>query len=145
MASKLILCVDFDGVIHSYQKGWQGGAIYGTATVGFFRWLSEALVHFRVVIYSTRSKTPEGIEAMRTWLRTQWETQGGPCDPDDLMDIEFANEKPITFLTIDDRAIRFDGVWAALDPEMLLAFKPWYQRPVGTVVPADVPPEPDYG
>lgn len=134
MANKPTLCLDFDGVIHSYEKGWQDGTIYGTATEGFFPWLVKAKEHFHIVIYSSRSKTREGIEAMRQWLNDQeklWLINTYPDDDSDwsnIKDIEFAHEKPSAFLTIDDRAITFAGSWEELDPEELHRFKPWNDK-----------------
>lgn len=117
---KPILCVDFDGVIHSYERGWQDGVIYGTSTPGFKEWLSEAQELFRVVVYSSRSKTQEGIDAMQAW----WEEHIGP-HPDS---VEFAYEKPPAFLTIDDRTICFEGDWSKLNPKRLREFQPWMNR-----------------
>lgn len=138
MANKPILCVDFDGVIHSYEKGWQDGAIYGTATAGFFPWLAKAKEHFRITVYSSRSKTPEGIEKMRRWLENQeceWllNTSAGANAnlAGNVGCIEFAHEKPPAFLTIDDRAVTFSGSWEALDPETMSHFKPWNQGTLG--------------
>jgi hypothetical protein len=113
--SKPILCLDFDGVIHSYERGWQDGKIYGTVTPGFWEWAVKAQEHFKLVVYSSRSK--DGIEAMHDWLIEQ----GWPI----AIEIGFAHEKPAAFLTIDDRALTFNGDWRMYDPEELLEFKPW--------------------
>lgn len=129
--SKPILCIDFDGVIHSYDKGWQNGEIYGYAVPGFFDWLNEAWKSFHIVIYSSRSKMPEGLGKMKEWFLEQeykWLTSKNPDTgvyPEGT--ITFAHEKPPAFLTIDDRAIRFCGHWDCpeLSPEELLRFKPW--------------------
>lgn len=125
--SKPIICIDFDGVIHSYERGWQDGLIYGTVVPGFFEWAERAAQHFRLVIYSSRSKTDDGIAAMRAWLheqRQQWREATAPFD------FEFAAEKPAAFLTIDDRAVQFKGAWddTQLAPLVLREFKPWMQR-----------------
>ena len=117
---KPILCLDFDGVIHSYEHGWQDGTIYGTATKGFEEWLREAEELFTIVVYSSRSRTQEGIDAMQVW----WDKNVGIT----RFPIKFAHEKPPAFLTIDDRAIQFNGDWSHLDPETLLTFKPWMLR-----------------
>lgn len=128
------LCLDFDGVIHRYSKGWQNGEIYDDATDGFFEWLHEAVNHFTVVIYSSRSKTPEGIAAMQLWMDLQYgkwvgETFRRDLNPDLLKLLTYASEKPAAFLTIDDRAIRFRGSWSELEPKKMLNFKPWNMRP----------------
>jgi hypothetical protein len=131
--AKPILAIDFDGVIHSYDRGWQDGSIYGTVVPGFFEWAERAKEHFRLVVYSSRSKTDEGLAAMKAWLIIQWLERS---NSDEVLEIdrhgslagfEFSHEKPPAFLTIDDRAIRFDGDWSAdyLDPATLLQFKPW--------------------
>lgn len=134
--SKPIICIDFDGVIHSYERGWQDGLIYGTALPGFFDWAEGAKGHFRLVVYSSRSKTHDGREAMWNWMADQickWfdSYDYSPQHPDLRMtDFDFVSEKPPAFLTIDDRGLRFEGDWSApeLAPETLLAFKPWNMR-----------------
>lgn len=127
--SKPILCIDFDGVIHSYDKGWQNGVIYGTVTPGFFDWAQEAAALFRLVVYSSRSKTPEGVAAMQDWLAEQmvlWMVDKNLSGPVNFSDsFEFASEKPPAFLTIDDRAVTFTGDWSAIPPTVLRTFKPW--------------------
>lgn len=114
--AKPILCIDFDGVIHRYSIGWQGGEIYDPPTEGFRDWAVKAAEHFQLVVYSSRSKHPGSRQAMADWLKV-WGL-------DDL-GLELAHEKPAAFLTIDDRAIRFTGKWAELPPDELLRFKPW--------------------
>ena len=126
--SKPILCIDFDGVIHSYDRGWQNGDIYGDLLPGFVGWALRAAPLFKLVIYSSRSKTPDGIAAMHTWLRRRLAERMMPAEIDALMSLfEFASEKPPAFLTIDDRAMQFDGNWTAfqLDPHKLRQFRPW--------------------
>lgn len=124
---KPILCIDFDGVIHSYEKGWQNGVIYGTVTKGFFEWAEAASKLFNLVIYSSRSKTDDGVLAMSMWMHEQraaWRKAGGQSSSD-VLTFEYANEKPPAFLTIDDRAITFTGDWLTLEPAVLREFKPW--------------------
>jgi len=119
--TKPILCLDFDGVLHSYTSGWQGAVIISDPPVpGAIEFLREAVKHFTVCIYSTRSNSVDGIYAMKGWLE-----QHGAGEP--LMDeLHFPDEKPPAFVTLDDRAITFDGRWPAI--ETLLAFKPWFKR-----------------
>lgn len=125
---KPTLCIDFDGVIHSYEKGWQNGVIYGTVTQGFFEWVEKARHLFKLVIYSSRSKDENGVIAMSLWLHEQrnaWIKAGGERHPAEPLEIEFAHEKPAAFLTIDDRAVVFQGDWELLEPRQLRNFKPW--------------------
>ncbi len=120
--TKPTICIDFDGVIHSYERGWQDGEIYGTVVAGFFEWAERAQRRFRLVIYSSRSATDEGRAAMGAWLARQLRWWTG-----DPLEFTMSAEKPAAFLTIDDRAVQFRGDWSAwwLDPEQLLEFKPW--------------------
>ena len=130
---KPTICVDFDGVIHSYERGWQNGVIYGTVVPGFFEWVERVRDHVKIAIYSSRSKDEAGVVAMGMWLHEQrnaWIKAGGERHPTEPLELEFAYEKPAAWLTIDDRVVRFDGDWTApeLQPDAMLAFKPWMNR-----------------
>lgn len=129
---KPTICLDFDGVIHSYERGWQDGQIYGRVVPGFFEWVERVRDHFELVIYSSRSKTDDGVTAMGLWLHEQrnaWISRGGQRNSQEPLEFTFAHEKPPAWLTIDDRCITFKGCWTdpELSPARLLAFKPWMQ------------------
>ena len=126
--SKPILCLDFDGVIHSYMSGWKGAAVILDPPVpGALQFIAAALEHFRVAIYSSRSGQPGGITAMREYLG-RWSVDpvfGMPPDFDHGAwgAIEWPTEKPAAFVSIDDRALTFDGSWPSLAD--LRRFQPW--------------------
>lgn len=127
---KPILCLDFDGCIHSYTRGWQDGAIYDPVVPGFFEWALEAQKLFKLVVYSSRSKHDDERMAMVLWFEREFNAWGAQRPEQHKLAIEFAHEKPAAFLTIDDRAIQFRGEWQAwwLRPERLTQFRPWMAR-----------------
>jgi hypothetical protein len=120
---KPILCLDFDGVLHSYSSGWKGADVIPDPPVpGALAFLREAVKHFRVAIFSSRSNQPGGLLAMQQWLGDHTE------DGITLAELEWPLEKPPAFVTLDDRVICFTGEWPSM--EALLAFKPWNKRDV---------------
>ncbi len=73
--------------------------------------------------------------AMKVWLCTyaayEFERGHPMVEPEENYPIGFSAAKPPAFLTIDDRAICFDGVWADKNPADLLNFQPWNKRKIG--------------
>lgn len=128
-----IICVDFDGVIHSYTSGWQGVSVISDPPVpGAIKWLEDHLpvpdcicamapAHEGpiVQIYSSRSKSWCGRRAMKKWL-IKHGMHAGYINEKIL---KFPTKKPAAFLTIDDRAICFDGNFPTTD--QMINFKPW--------------------
>ena len=131
--SKPILCLDFDGVIHSYRSGWKGASVIPDPPVsGAVKFICDALEHFEVAVFSSRSNQPGGMTAMKTWLRDAFFDYWGahPVHADDkFSEIQWPTEKPAAFVTIDYRALTFDGTWPSI--EEIRGFKPWNKRPIG--------------
>lgn len=128
---KPILCLDFDGVIHSYTSGWKGADVIPDPPVpGALQFIVAAMDKFEVHIFSSRSGQPGGLSAMIKWLG-YWSVDlvhGMPSDFDHAQwfDIRWPLAKPPALVTIDDRAVTFTGEWPSL--ESLLAFKPWNKK-----------------
>lgn len=125
MEQKPIICLDFDGVIHSYTSGWKGPRNIPDPPVdGALTFILDALRHYDVVIHSSRARYFGGISAMRQWLRKHagslwWDTPAGPG----IEDVRFVRWKPPAVVTIDDRAIRFDGKFPT--PREAATLVPW--------------------
>ena len=130
--STRILCLDFDGVIHSYKSGWQGVWTIGDPPVpGAIEFIREMAGEpdefgpearpgpFRVAILSSRSKYPLARTRMKLWLLKHG------LEPGYFHDglVYFPLFKPAAHLTIDDRAIQFKGVWPRLVD--VLQFRAW--------------------
>lgn len=131
---KPILVLDFDGVCHSYTSGWQGADnIPDPPVEGLFEFLEQASKVFDIQVFSSRSHQPDAIGAMKTWFDYYWcnykkvDFETTEIDNSHILSwLKFPIEKPPAFLTIDDRAICFEGTWPKI--EDLKNFKPWNKR-----------------
>jgi hypothetical protein len=133
---KPILCLDFDGVLHSYSSGWKGAAVIPDApTPGMAAFLDKAIEHFNVQIFSSRTHQPGGVDAMKAFI---WDALAHHFDCPFAGDprgleralavrdaISYPAEKPPAMVSIDDRALCFTGNWSDFDPQRLLEFQPW--------------------
>lgn len=103
------IMIDFDGVIHSYDNGWQNGKIYGKVING----TKEAINYLRdkgyeIVIFTTRAseshninpKSKELISDLENWLKQN-----------NIYFDKITSEKIGAVVYIDDRAIRFENNW----------------------------------
>lgn len=131
-----IICVNFDGVIHSYTSGWQGVDVIPDEPVeGAIDWIRahlpvpDAICAMApeyegpiVQIYSSRSKSWVGLRAMKKYLVKHGLER---CYITENI-LKFPTKKPAAFLTIDDRAICFNGTFPT--SEEMLAFKPWNKK-----------------
>lgn len=130
---KPILCLDFDGVVHSYSSGWKGADVIPDPPVdGALKFIWTATEHFRVAIFSSRTNQAGGLAAMQKWLRKHF-LAFGQFNLDGatkvLGMVEWPKEKPAAFVTLDDRAITFEGTWPKM--QTLKDFSPWNKRPFG--------------
>ena len=152
---KPILCLDFDGVLHSYGSGWQGARnIPDPPVAGALKFLVTAMQSFQVAIYSSRSHQFGGRRAMKRWLKKHLIAAAGNdfsdtpewwreeiskvafADPwpdevewaasNVIKAISWPSHKPSAMISIDDRALTFDGTWP--DLSTLKDFKPWNKR-----------------
>jgi hypothetical protein len=104
--------IDFDGVIHSYTSGWLGAdeipdpPIVDGAGRSAIEFLNEVVEQYTVVIFTTRAKSPEGIEAIRQWLANYGFAGAEDC--------EITAVKGPGIIYIDDRAWRFRGIFPSL-------------------------------
>lgn len=127
MSKPKTVCVDFDGVLHSYESGWKGADVVADGPVpGAMEWLTRLVdAEFHVCVYSARSSEPGGIRAMRQWLAM--ELPGGFDEVYTTIDkISFPIHKPAAHITIDSSAYCFRGRFP--EPGEIEKFQPWWKH-----------------
>jgi hypothetical protein len=93
------VCLDFDGVIHSYTSGWNGGAPpRDRPSDGALDFVNSLLSGgFRVVYLTVRAETEHGKDGVQKWLVRY----GFPL-------AEITDKKPPAIAYVDDRAVAYN-------------------------------------
>ena len=113
------ICIDFDGVIASYQ-GWEGTDKFGDPVPGVQSALKVLRQEgYRIIIFTTRKVTA----ALKKYLKDNDITYDyinrNPDQPKDA-----GTDKPVADIYLDDRAVCFRGNWKyALND--IAYFRPW--------------------
>jgi len=113
MAYKKTILLDFDAVLHQYT-GWKGSEErFLSPPIPNARHACHILARDRrLVCFTTRQET----EVIERWLRAN----GFP-------EMKVTDRKEAASVQLDDRAIRFDGVWTDALIKELLEFKPYWE------------------
>ena len=116
------ICIDFDGVIHDYRKGWQGIDVFDRVLPGASeatRQLREA--GYMIIIHTSRNDSP----ALREFLDKNSicfdHINHNPYQPEGS-----DRGKVIADVYLDDRGVRFTGDWNDA-VRQILNFKTWQQ------------------
>ena len=115
------ICIDFDGVLHDYSKGFQGENVFGDMIPGADTGTQVLKKNGNtIIIYTTRPVSDE----LKQWLK------------DNNIAYDHINENPkqpkgaegcklIADMYIDDRGICFRGDWSEWFLRSIGEFSPW--------------------
>ena len=101
------VAIDFDGVIHNFDKGWHDGTCYGEPLPGSINAIKSLSKKYNIIIFTAKAKKNRplvngktGVELVKEWL----EKYG-------LIDFvsEITSEKPRAKIYIDDNGYRFEN------------------------------------
>jgi hypothetical protein len=96
MASKKTICLDFDGCIHKYSKGFHDGTVYDEPMEGAF----EAIRKLQNKDYEVVILTARPVAQVGQWFLKHWKREYGVIP-------RITNTKPVAIAYVDDKAIRF--------------------------------------
>lgn len=119
---KYTICVDFDGVIHSYISQFDPDNIPDPPVEGAIEFLTDMWEEFNVVIHTTRAELGTNRRMIRDWLK-KW-----GLHRDIAEFITITDKKQAALIYLDDRAIRFKGPGSFPTVRAIHQAKPWNKR-----------------
>jgi len=99
------IAIDFDGVVHNWDKGWHDGTCYGEPINGALDSIKSLSKNFNIILFTAKARIDRpmvqgktGVELVEDWCRKY-----------DIMKYitEITSEKPRALLYIDDNGYRF--------------------------------------
>ena len=101
------IAIDFDGVVHTFDKGFHDGTCYGEPIEGALEALKVLSEKYNIIIFTAKAKPSRplvngktGTELVYDWLVKH-----------DVMKYvkQITSEKPRSFIYIDDKGYRFEN------------------------------------
>ena len=99
------ISIDFDGVIHDWNKGWHDGTCYGEPIEGALEAVKLLSEKYRIIIFTAKCKPDRPLVNGKTGkqLVVEWLKKYGLID----YISEVTHEKPRAMIYIDDKGYRF--------------------------------------
>lgn len=101
------IAIDFDGVVHTFDKGYHDGTCYGAPIDGSLEAIKKLSKKYNIIIFTAKAKPSRplvnnktGTELVRDWLEEHGVLKYVS---------EITAEKPRAFLYIDDKGYRFEN------------------------------------
>ena len=106
------LAIDFDGVIHNFDKGWHDGTCYGDPLPGALDAIRTLSEDWNIIVFSAKVRPDRPLVEGKTGyeLVDEWLQDHGVRD----LVAEITHEKPRAQHYIDDKAIEFTNNWAEI-------------------------------
>jgi 5'(3')-deoxyribonucleotidase len=103
------IAIDFDGVIHTFDKGFHDGTCYGDPIEGALIAIKELSKRYNIIIFTAKAKPDRPLVNNKTGteLVTEWLTKYGVMKHISLV----TSEKPRAQIYIDDKGYHFTN-WA---------------------------------
>lgn len=99
------IAIDFDGVIHNFDKGWHDGTCYGDPLPGSLEAIKILSKNYSIIIFTAKAKSNRplvngktGTELVKEWLEKYNVMQYVQA---------ITSEKPRAKIYIDDNGYRF--------------------------------------
>jgi len=104
------MAIDFDGVIHTFDKGWHDGTCYGTPIPGALDAIRTLAKDWNIIVFSAKVRPDRPLVDGKTGyeLVDEWLQEHGVRD----CITEITHEKPRAKFYIDDKAIEFKNNWS---------------------------------
>ena len=101
------LAIDFDGVIHNFDKGYYDGTCYGDPIPGSLEALQKLSKQYNIIIFTAKAKPDRPLVNGKTGtqLVEEWLNKYGVLN----CVTKIVSEKPRAILYVDDNGYRFDN------------------------------------